>query len=105
MILIPPHPLTNFEIWKYQIKPRFCVVYSRNNLAKIKYGGIFNKSIGTLGIGLHLNLCSSNDCEKNDKIILKYFHQLKRGKTYMALFVRSIETFKNLNYHIFEKKH
>ena len=35
--LIPPHPLTNFEIQKYyQNEPRFNGVYSRDNLPKIK---------------------------------------------------------------------
>ena len=33
--LMPPHPLTNFEIQKYyQNKPRFNVVFSRDNLPK-----------------------------------------------------------------------
>ena len=38
--LIPPHPLTNFEIQKYyENEPRFNGVYSRNNLPnKIKDG-------------------------------------------------------------------
>ena len=38
--LMPPHPLTNFEIQKYyQNEPRFNGVYSRNNLSeKIKDG-------------------------------------------------------------------
>ena len=38
--LIPPHPLTNFEIQLYyQNEPRFDGVYSRNNLPdKIKDG-------------------------------------------------------------------
>ena len=38
--MIPPHPLTVFEIQKYyQNEPRFNGVYSRHNLAKkIKYG-------------------------------------------------------------------
>ena len=32
---MPPHPLTNFEIQKYdQNEPRFNGVYSRNNLPK-----------------------------------------------------------------------
>ena len=32
-----PHPLTNFEMQKYyQNKSKFNVVYSRNNLPKIK---------------------------------------------------------------------
>ena len=35
--LIPPHPLTNFEIQKYyQNDPWFNGVYSRDNLPKIK---------------------------------------------------------------------
>ena len=37
--LIPPHPLTNFEIQKYyQNEPRFNGVCSRDNLQKIKDG-------------------------------------------------------------------
>ena len=33
--LMPPHPLTNFELEKYyDNEPRFNVVYSRNNLPK-----------------------------------------------------------------------
>ena len=36
---MPPHPLTNSEIQKYyQNKPKFNIVYSRNNLSKIKDG-------------------------------------------------------------------
>ena len=37
--LMPPHPLTNFEIQKYyQNEPRFNGAYSRDNLTKINYG-------------------------------------------------------------------
>ena len=38
--LMPPYPLTNFEIQKYyQNEPRFNAVFSRNNLPlKIKDG-------------------------------------------------------------------
>ena len=36
---MPPHPLNNFEIQKYQNEPRFNGVYSRDNLQKIKDGG------------------------------------------------------------------
>ena len=32
--LMPPHPLTNFEIQKYKNEPRFNGVFSRNNLPK-----------------------------------------------------------------------
>ena len=35
---MPPHPLTNFEIQKYQNSPRFNGVYSEDNLQKIKDG-------------------------------------------------------------------
>ena len=38
MFLIPPRPLTNFEIHKYyQNEPRFNGVHSRDNLSKVKY--------------------------------------------------------------------
>ena len=59
--LIPPHPLTNFEIQKYyQNEPKFNGVYSRNNLSKINDGAhVINldefKSIGTHWISLHVN--------------------------------------------------
>ena len=36
---MPPHPLTNFEIQKYDLnEPRFNGVYSRDNLTEIKNG-------------------------------------------------------------------
>ena len=41
---MPPHPLTNFDIQKYQNEPRFNGVYSRDNLQKNKGWGIYNKS-------------------------------------------------------------
>ena len=49
----------------------------------------------------HTNLLSRNEYERNDKIILKYFQQLKRlrWKSYIALFAVSIENLKNLSYH------
>ena len=44
--LIPPHPLTNFEIQEYfENKPRFNGVYSRDNLPKKNKGwGLCHKS-------------------------------------------------------------
>ena len=33
-----PHPLSNFEIEKYQNESRFNCVYSRDNLPKLKDG-------------------------------------------------------------------
>ena len=43
--LIPPHPLTNFEIQNfYQNEPRFNGLNSRNNLLYEKGWGIYNKN-------------------------------------------------------------
>ena len=55
-----PHPLTNFEIQKYQNEPKFNGIYLRNNLSKIKDGAyILNldeyELIGTHWIALYLN--------------------------------------------------
>ena len=55
-----PHPLTNYEIQKYQKDPKFNSIYSRNNLSKIKDGTyIINldeyESIGTHWIALYVN--------------------------------------------------
>ena len=58
--LIPPHPLTNFEIQKYfQNEPEFNGVYLRSNLAKIKnVTHVINlhefKSIGTHWMALYV---------------------------------------------------
>ena len=60
--LIPPHPLTNFEIQKYyENEPRFNGVLSRNNLSKkIKDGAYVIKlgeyaHVGTHWIALFCN--------------------------------------------------
>ena len=55
-----PHPLTNFEIQKYQNEPKFNGAYSRNNLSKVNYWAyIINideyESIGTHWIALYVN--------------------------------------------------
>ena len=57
---MPPHPLTNFEIQKYQNEPRFNGVYSRYNLSKIKDGAYAinldeYSDIGTQWVALHVN--------------------------------------------------
>ena len=58
---MPPHPLTNFEIQVLLNEPKFNVVYSRNNLPKIKDEAyVINlselKSIGTHWTALHVNV-------------------------------------------------
>ena len=59
--LMPPHPLTNFEIQKYyQNEPRFNGVYSRDNLTEIKDGAyVINldeySDIGTHWVALYVH--------------------------------------------------
>ena len=44
--LMPPQPLTNFELEKYyQNEPRFNGFYSRNNLPKKIKGGVYVMSL------------------------------------------------------------
>ena len=58
--MIPPHPLTDFEIQKYyKNKPRFNGIYSRDNLSEIKDGAhIINlgeySDIGTHWVALYV---------------------------------------------------
>ena len=49
---MPPHPLTNFEIQKYQNGPRFNGVYSRDNLTKIK-DGVYTVNLDEYSVGTH----------------------------------------------------
>ena len=52
--LMPPHPLTNFEIQKYyQNEPRFNGVYSRDNLTEIKDGAYVINLDEFSDIGIH----------------------------------------------------
>ena len=54
MDFLPPHPLTNFEIQKYdQNESRFNGVYSRDNLPKIKDGTYVINLDGYSDIGTH----------------------------------------------------
>ena len=57
--MILPHPLTNFEIQKYENEQRFNGVYSRDNLPKIKDGAyVINldeySDIGTHWVALYV---------------------------------------------------
>ena len=68
--LMPPHPLTNFEIREYyENEPRFNGVYSTNNLPKIIKNGAYVTNldeyadVGTHWIALYA---------KNNEVI--YFH-------------------------------
>ena len=68
MFLIPPHPLTNFEIQRYyQNEPRFNGVFSRNNLPKTIKDGAYlinldeYADVGTYWIAL---FCNRDDVEQ-----------------------------------------
>ena len=63
--LMPPYPLTNFEIKKYQNEPRFNGVYSRANLPKLEDGAyVINldeySDIRTHWVALYVNNNSVN---------------------------------------------
>ena len=59
---MPPHPLTNFEIQKYQNEPRFNGVYFKDNLPKIKDGAYVINLDENSDIGTHwVALCTNND--------------------------------------------
>ena len=52
--LIPPHPLTNFEIRKYyQNKSRFNGIFSRNNLSKENNGAYVINLDEYADVGIH----------------------------------------------------
>ena len=52
--LMPPQPLTNFEIQKYQNEPRLNGAFSRNNLPKKIKGGTYLINLGEYAdVGTH----------------------------------------------------
>ena len=71
-LLMPPHPLTNFEIQTYyQNEPRFVDVYSRNNLLKkIKDGAQVVNLDEYADLGTHwIALC----CNRNEIVYFDSF--------------------------------
>ena len=52
----------------------------------------------------YANLFTSNDCEKNGKVILKYFQYNINKLKCLATFAMNVENFKKLKYQIFLKK-
>ena len=69
--LMPPHPLTNFEIQKYyKNEPRFNGVFSRNNLfKKIKDGAYIINLDEYVGVGTYwiALFCKRNEIVYFDK--------------------------------------
>ena len=67
--LMPPHPLTNFEIQKYyKNEPRFYGVFSRNNLfEKLKDGAYIINLDEYADVGIHWTALF---CKKNEIVYL-----------------------------------
>ena len=70
--LMPPHPLTNFEIQRYyQNEPRFIGVFSRNNLPKkIKDGAYVINLDEYADVGIHWIALF---CNRNEIVYLDSF--------------------------------
>ena len=73
-----PHPLTNFEIQKYQNQPRFSGVYFRDDLPKIKDRAyVINldeySDIGTQWVALYVGGASPKDVNNNNAIYFDSF--------------------------------
>ena len=70
--LMPPHPLTNFEIQKYyKNEPRFNGVFSRNNLPKkIKDGAYVINLDEYVDVGTHLIALF---CNRNETVYFDSF--------------------------------
>ena len=54
--LMLPHPLTNFELEKYQNEPRFNGVFSRNNLPKKIKDGAYIINLDEYADKAHMGL-------------------------------------------------
>ena len=70
--LVPPHPLTNFEIQKYyENEPRFNGVFSRNNLFKKIKDGAYIINLGEYAdVGTHWIALF---CKKNEIVYFDSF--------------------------------
>ena len=73
--LIPPHPLTNFEIQKYKNDPKFNGVFSRNNLpTKIKDGAYIINLDKYADVGKHwvALFCNNNEIVYFNSFYIEY---------------------------------
>ena len=92
-----PHPLTNFKIQKYyENEPEFNVVYSKNNLSKIKHGTYIINLDEYESLGIHLNALYVN--AKN----LTYFDSF--GFEYIPKEIRKFIGNKNITTNIYRDK-
>ena len=86
--MIPPHPLTNFEIQAYyQNERRFKAVFSRDNLSNIIKNGAYvinldeYLDIGTHWVALYVN--------NKAQIFLEYRHMIQK---FVVIFVLDLST-------------
>ena len=93
--LMPPHPLTNFEIQKFKNEPRFNGVFSRNNLPKKMKDGAYVINLdedanvgGTHWIALF--------CKKNETVYFDTF-----GVEYIPEEIKDFIKNKNIKIYIF----
>ena len=95
--LIPPHPLSNFEIQKcYKTEPRFNGVFSRNNLpTKIKEGGYIINLDEYADVGTHW---IAFFCKKKKKEIV-YFNSF--GVEYISEEIKEFIRNENIKANIF----
>ena len=93
--ILPPHPLTNFEMQKYyQNEPRFNGVYSRDNLPKIKDGAYVINLDEYSDIGTHLVALYVNN-----NISVTYFDSF--GVEYIPKEIKGFINNKNIKTNIF----
>ena len=94
--LMPPHPLTNFEIQKYyQNEPRFNGVFSRNNLPKKIKDGAYVINLDEYGdVGTHWIALF---CNRNDIVYFDSFG-VENGLEEIKEFVRN----KNIKANVFQ---
>ena len=103
---MPPHPLTNFGIQKYyqvkpKFKPKFKVVYSRNNLPNTinNWAYLVNlyeyKSIGTHWIALYAN---GNSVAYVEALVLNIPEEIKRfiGKKNIIINIFKIQAYDSI---------
>ena len=85
-LLMPSHPLTNFEIQKYQNEPRFNGVFSRNNLLlKIKDGAYLINLDEYADVSTHwiALFCNKNEFVYFNSLVLNMF--LKKLKNLLEM--------------------
>ena len=102
--LIPPHPLTNFEIQKYyKNEPRFNGVFSRNNLPEYNSIKKINDGAYIINLDEYANVGShwiALFCKKNE-IIYFYSFGVEYIPNEIKEFIKTFPGKKNIKTNIF----